>query len=79
MRVTLSVMPARPHSARSPFIAAGILLVIYLIQGLWASAQKSPTFDETGDIAAGLSYLQTGAVVANIQHPPLMKELAGAP
>jgi Dolichyl-phosphate-mannose-protein mannosyltransferase len=42
-----------------------------------ACGLKSPTFDETGDIAAGVSYLQNRAVWLNLQHPPLLKELSG--
>jgi 4-amino-4-deoxy-L-arabinose transferase-like glycosyltransferase len=34
-------------------------------------------FDEPAHIAAGLSYVQTGEVRANPQHPPLLKELEG--
>ena len=56
---------------------AGILLAIFLLQGLVAIRLKSPAFDETGDIAAGLSYVQSGEIRANLQHPPLLKELAG--
>jgi hypothetical protein len=44
-----------------------------------ASGLKSPTFDETGDIAAGVSYLQTRSVWLNLQHPPLLKELMAFP
>jgi hypothetical protein len=50
-----------------------------LVQSLAASLLKSPTFDETGDIAAGLSYWQTGTVWLNLQHPPLIKLLQGLP
>ncbi|MDE3165471.1 MAG: glycosyltransferase family 39 protein, partial [Acidobacteriota bacterium] len=64
-------------SSRITLAAAATLLGIYLLQGVWAAALKSPTFDETGDIAAGLSYVQNLDVRANLQHPPLMKELAG--
>src|SRR4051794_9426392 len=58
-------------------LLAGLLIAGFSIQGFLASRIKSPAFDETGDIAAGLSYLQTGEVRANLQHPPLLKELAG--
>src|SRR5664279_1092128 len=56
-------------------LLAGVLIAIFLAQGFLASAVKSPVFDETGDIAAGLSYVQTGEIRANLQHPPLLKEL----
>lgn len=70
-------MLARPTSSWMPLAAAALLLSAYLIQGVWASTRKSPAFDETGDIAAGLSYVQTGQVRANLQHPPLMKWMPG--
>ncbi len=59
-------------------VLAGVLIAIFLAQSFLASATKSPVFDETGDIAAGLSYVQSGEIRANLQHPPLLKELAGA-
>ncbi|MEO8372056.1 MAG: glycosyltransferase family 39 protein [Candidatus Solibacter sp.] len=58
-------------------LPAGVLIAIFLGQAFLASSIKSPTFDETGDIAAGLSYIETGQVRANLQHPPLLKELSG--
>jgi Dolichyl-phosphate-mannose-protein mannosyltransferase len=59
--------------------AAGVLLAVFVLQCLLASRIKSPTFDETGDIAAGVSYLKTRAVRANLQHPPLLKEIGAIP
>ena len=59
-------------------LLAGVLIAIFLAQGFLASAVKSPVFDETGDIPAGLSYIQTGEIRVNLQHPPLLKVLAGA-
>jgi hypothetical protein len=59
-------------------LLAGALIAAFLAQAFLASAIKSPVFDETGDIAAGLSYIQTGEIRANLQHPPLLKEMAGA-
>lgn len=59
-------------------LLAGVLIAMFLAQSFVSSAIKSPVFDETGDIAAGLSYVQFAEVRANLQHPPLLKELAGA-
>jgi hypothetical protein len=58
-------------------LLAGVLIAIFLAQSFLAGTIKSPVFDETGDIAAGLSYVQSGEIRANLQHPPLLKELAG--
>src|ERR1035437_6201957 len=59
-------------------LLAGALIAAFLAQCFLASAIKSPVFDETGDIAAGLPYVQSGEVRASLQHPPLLKEMAGA-
>ena len=59
-------------------LLAGVLIAMFLAQSFVSSAIKSPVFDETGDIAAGISYVQSGEIRANLQHPPLLKELAGA-
>src|SRR5262249_27178444 len=60
----------------SAFIAA-FLVAIFMGQGFSASLRKSPVFDEPSHIAAGLSYVETRVVQANLQHPPLLKELSG--
>jgi hypothetical protein len=56
---------------------AAALIAAFLLQSLLASRIKSPAFDEPAHIAAGLAYVETGVVRANLQHPPLVKELAG--
>jgi hypothetical protein len=62
-----------------PRFAPIALLAVFALQMIAACGLKSPTFDETGDIAAGLSYLQNRSVVLNLQHPPLIKELSALP
>ena len=47
-----------------------------MAQSFAASLQKSPVFDEAPHIASGLSYLDTHVFHANLQHPPLLKEIA---
>ena len=59
------------------WIAAAVLTAIFFAQSMASSIRKSPTFDEPAHLAAGLSYWETGTFVANPQHPPLLKELAG--
>jgi hypothetical protein len=56
---------------------AAVLLSGFLIGSFVASAGKSTTSDEPSHIASGLSYVSTGEFVANLQHPPLLKELSG--
>jgi len=58
-------------------VVAAVLLLAFLLQCFLASRVKSPAWDETGDIAAGVSYLLTGSFTVNLQHPPLLKELIG--
>lgn len=66
-----------PKSApRSHLLLAGILVVVFILQSLLASRQKSPVYDEPPHIASGLSYIETGVFRANLQHPPLLKEIS---
>ena len=72
-----AVSSASP-APRSHLILAGLLIVLFLGQSFFASLQKSPVFDEAPHIAAGLSYLETRVFHANLQHPPLLKEISAA-
>jgi hypothetical protein len=62
---------------RLPAILATALLAAFFLQSFLASRLKSPTSDEPVHIGAGLSYVSNGVFVANREHPPLLKELAG--
>jgi hypothetical protein len=55
---------------------APALISVFLVQAWLESRIKSVTSDEPPHIAAGLSYVEKGVFRANLQHPPLMKELA---
>jgi hypothetical protein len=55
---------------------AAVLIAAFLIQSFAASLQKSPVFDEPPHIAAGMSYVGTHIFNANLQHPPLLKEMS---
>src|ERR1035441_3957276 len=52
------------------------LPIFFLLQSFSAAVKKSPVFDEPPHIAAGLSYLETRVFHANLQHPPLLKEMS---
>jgi hypothetical protein len=69
-------MPTPERSPLSHYILAAILVVVFMAQSFSASLQKSPVFDEPPHIASGLSYLDTHVFHANLQHPPLLKEMA---
>jgi hypothetical protein len=58
-------------------IAVAALCLAFFLQGLLSSLQKSPTSDEPIHILSGATYVATGDIVANPQHPPLLKELSG--
>lgn len=59
---------------------AGVVAVAclaFLVQsglGIW---DKGATFDEVAHIAAAHDYISRGAYVLNLEHPPLVKQLAG--
>jgi hypothetical protein len=63
-------------SAYRHHVLAAILVAVFLLQSSFSSLQKSPVYDEPPHIASGLSYLSTGVFRANLQHPPLLKEMS---
>lgn len=60
----------------SPVVA---LLVVLFLQVVLGARQLSATFDETAHLPAGYTYLETGDLRLNPQHPPLIKLLAAVP
>ena len=66
------------HSVfRHRMLPVAIAAVVFFLISLSASLVKSPIWDEPYHIAAGLSYVETGRIVINQQHPPLLKEISG--
>jgi hypothetical protein len=59
--------------------AAVFLLALLGLQAWPALRMKSPVFDEPAHIGAGFSYLETRQFKLNLQHPPLLKEIAAVP
>jgi 4-amino-4-deoxy-L-arabinose transferase-like glycosyltransferase len=57
-------------------LAALVLQAVLLLSGAW---RVGPTFDEHFYAAAGVAYLEEGALAVNREHPPLLKLLAGLP
>jgi hypothetical protein len=69
-----------PRGARSLAAALAAVLIGLLAAQAWGAARiKTATFDEPAHIGAGLSYLKTGEFKVNLQHPPLLKEIAALP
>lgn len=63
---------------RSGFVA-GLFLALYAWQAAPGIVRMAPVFDEPAHIGAGFSYLETGEFKLNLQHPPLLKEIAALP
>lgn len=66
-----------PRRVLLQHLLAGVLIAAFFLQSFAASLVKSPTYDEPAHIAAALSYVQKGVFVPNVQHPPILKEMAG--
>ncbi|MEW5851860.1 MAG: phospholipid carrier-dependent glycosyltransferase [Myxococcota bacterium] len=62
---------AIPWQEKVLFLLVGLAFAIPVL----CMAQKSVTADEPAHLAAGVSYLLTGRITLNPQHPPLAKEL----
>jgi hypothetical protein len=58
-------------------LVVAALCLAFFLQGYFSSLVKSPTSDEPIHILAGATYVATRDIVANPQHPPLLKELSG--
>src|ERR1035437_5344028 len=72
-----AAMPSANPESRLLGLLAGALVLVFLVQAFSESRIKSPSSDEPPHIAAGLSYVETGVIRANPQHPPLLKEMVG--
>jgi hypothetical protein len=60
-------------------IAAVALLAFALVAPITMMRGKSATFDEVTHLPAGYTYLTTGRIELNKQHPPLIKQLCAIP
>ena len=73
-----TIAPMLRSSSRSRHaLAVMFLCLAFFLQSLFASLEKSPVFDEPVHIVSGAAYVATRTIGANLQHPPLVKELAG--
>jgi hypothetical protein len=57
--------------------AVVLLAAVFFVESLYCGLSKSSTGDEPYHIPAALSYVSTGRIVVNQQHPPLLKEISG--
>src|SRR5437016_7152484 len=74
----MRLVSARRKAGTTPGI--GLLLVLFfVIQGIFFIRANSPTYDEAMHLAAGYSYLATGDFRLEPQNPPLIKELLALP
>ncbi len=70
------------HSAGMGFrirVAAGALLLAFAAQAVAGMLPLSATWDEITHLPSGYTYLKTGEVALNRQHPPLVKLLCALP
>jgi hypothetical protein len=58
-------------------LPVGLAATLFFLLAVTASLVKSPIWDEPYHIAASVSYIETGRIVVNQQHPPLLKEICG--
>lgn len=61
------------------WIAASLLLLLFLVQNIAEMRRESCTNDEVAHLPAGLSYLLKRDFRMNPEHPPLIKVLAALP
>jgi len=64
---------------RTPRLLAGLLLALFAALCLGSMAQQSVTGDEVAHLPSGYTYVRTGDFRLNMQHPPLVKAMAGIP
>lgn len=58
---------------------APLIIVFVFLVSLFSANSDSITTDEIPHLGAGYSYLKTGRMLLNLEHPPLIKVLAAAP
>ena len=71
----MDTAPQPPH--RTTTLLVGALLLFLCIAACVNWLGMGVTIDEPGGLAAGLSYVRSGRIGINLQHPPLLKLLAG--
>lgn len=73
-------MERTPSPPRPPLWAAAValaLLFAFVLQAVASMAVHTATSDETSHLPSGYTYVKTGSIRLNPQHPPLVKLLAG--
>jgi len=64
---------------KHPNILAALLLGVMAVAAITSMRTDSAIVDEIAHIPAGYSYLKYNDYRLNVEHPPLIKDLAGAP
>ncbi|MCP3979188.1 MAG: glycosyltransferase family 39 protein [bacterium] len=74
-------MPTRSNEKTAPLERAAVvvLLLVFAVQAVAGMRLFNASSDETYHLPAGYSYLTTGDLRLNPEHPPLAKELAALP
>ncbi len=68
-----------PPAPRGVKLAAAVLLLLSAALALWSARAKSEAYDEPMYILSGYSYVVSGDLSLNREHPPLAKYLIGLP
>jgi len=74
-----AVVPVHGFSNRTVVVIVGLLLAIQTALLVHSAKVHSPTWDEVGHLAAGLSHWELGRFELYSVNPPLVRTLAAAP
>ncbi len=75
----MNLSVARFSPKRSPRILIAFLLTCLFLQEVLSMRLLNASSDETTHLPSGYSYLKTGQLRLNLQHPPFIKLLCGIP
>ena len=67
------------HVKAGVILSLGLIVLLFLIQGVFFIRANSPTYDEAAHLAAGYSYLAKRDFRINPENPPLNKMFLALP
>ncbi|MBN1475687.1 hypothetical protein JXA47_02940 [Candidatus Sumerlaeota bacterium] len=75
--ITAPNQPLRASQRLLGWGALALACAAFITLGFTSLIQKGPTYDEVAHLAAAHDYVTRGVYVLNIEHPPLVKQIAG--